>query len=197
MAKPIFKNLADSIGNLIAPYLAKYLPLSGGTMSGALQFNTTMGVIKNVTGSSSLAFFVNNNTTGNANQAILVLDGTSAAPGPAQNGNISLGTSAKRWNGIFSKNGDFSGNLTVNGTINGTQVASLISIDDLKEVLTTEQFKAIDAKVQKRVVAFQKEQARLLAEAEQAELESSEVGTLESGDITRPSKPGVESNETV
>lgn len=62
-----------------------------------------------------------------------------------------LGMDRIRWRNVYSQNGNFSGNLTVSGNINGTKVASLVSIDDLMEVFTSEQIAKIESKVAMRV----------------------------------------------
>ena len=58
--------------------------------------------------------------------------------------------------------GDLSvpGNIVAGGTINGTNVASLVSLDDLKEVLSSEQIMKIEARVKQRMAVAKVEDIR-------------------------------------
>lgn len=102
------------------------------------------------------------------------------------NGSTQLGDSTFRWKSVYAQAGNFSGNLTVSGTINGTTVASLVTLDDLAEVLSVKQMTALEAKVQQRVAiakAAMEQQDAIERQDAEVLLEHNNAITMENNDL--------------
>lgn len=165
--------------------LKSYLPTSGGTLTNTKIGNYTISIISD-------RLVIENEKRGKSVR--LLIDDTYNLLYGYPTGNIELGNPNYRFKTVYAVEGNISGNLTVGGTINGTTVANLITRDDLAQVLTTAQMTKLNTIVDKRIadheaaVAAARQAEALLAEKEQ-QMESD-------GEITKPSKPSVEGNET-
>ncbi|MCH5236982.1 MAG: hypothetical protein J1E95_04200 [Muribaculaceae bacterium] len=137
------KKLADVIGN----YLAKYLPLTGGTVSGVLTVDNYIRLTSESGRKRIIAGNQNSNGVKNSclidfiNGEIIFGNGDSYEINAA----LDMAMSINRNRIVVEKP------IIFNSTVNGTSVASLVSLDDLRQVLSTDQIAKLEAKVQSRI----------------------------------------------
>lgn len=99
--------------------------------------------------SSSLLRLISSDSAGSLS-LYSVLNGRTLRPSGTGNNTISLGADNTRYKTIYGVDGNFKGDLIVTGTINGVAAASLVSLDDLKTVLSEDQVYKLSAKLNQR-----------------------------------------------
>lgn len=172
------KKLSEVIANAIAPFLAKYLPLTGGELSGKI-------FLKNETRKTELTYnklrfhpgvvgtgaglgleFINsaddsvaggigayvkmNNGEGSIGYYFFGKSTADTVIRITEDGKVGIG---KNLNPTAPLHVD--GDIKCSGTINGVSPASLVSVDDLKEVLSTDQISKLQSKMQQRIIKLQ------------------------------------------
>lgn len=100
---------------------------------------------------------------------------------------------------VIHKRALVSGNWGNWSASNNSASASSLSLEDLKGVLTNEQYSSLTANIKKRnELAMAEEKAAMEAFSKSlAEMESAQAGEIGSGEISKPSKPSVEGNESI
>lgn len=94
----------------------------GGNLTGVGNITASAGMAIVSTGANAIYLKYNN-----TDATSVVLNATQFKPFDAANGKLALGSTAARWNGLYSTTGSFSGAVTSSSTIQGTQLKSTVA----------------------------------------------------------------------